>query len=469
MGKRSRWARATALACAALASVTAAACSGPGPGGGGSTLNRPADPVVLTGAQAPGLQGIAPGRLVAFRASGGRWAQLPVQVDERRATTMAAVYNLPASTTFYGASIDVPVTTYADPTTFVGADPNAAVDADDEVVFMSRDAGGPRGSLPAPAGTRGGAVEVRVNDPLDTAAAGYVYLFDSDGSLDPSAGQSYVDYDFSLNSGDYRATYRRTDGPNPEDSSVTGRTYRAHFSDRWLLDRITLAEGDRPTADVIDRIKWDIPLFCVRNENTFNEEEGAFVVNKSGPVRALRSYVGANSGPNTQNTHAFYDTSVDTTVDLRVHAIPVVGAHVDYSRQAFGMTFRDPTVPNGVPVDGSPEAPPATTPSWWTLHGAQGGLGYSAIYDTDASGAPVRWYEDDTTPAQAQCTGDGEAIGDSGAHFNNIACTDPGLDCTQHFQARIRIVATSAATTPAELQRQASQRLRPLTITATGG
>ena len=47
-----------------------------------SPLNRPADPVVLTGADVPGLTGIAPGDLVAFRYDSG-WQQIPVQVDER--------------------------------------------------------------------------------------------------------------------------------------------------------------------------------------------------------------------------------------------------------------------------------------------------------------------------------------------------------------------------------------------------
>ena len=460
-----RRARALALAAATLATGAVAACT-PAPPGGGSTLARPADPVVLTGADAPGLDGVATDRLVAFRASGDAWAQVPVQVDERKDTRMHEVYGLPASQRFYSSSIDVPVNVYADPGTFTGADPDAGLDADDEVVFMARDAGGPAGDRAAPAGTTGGAVEVEVTDPLDEGAAGYVYLFASDGSLDPSAGRRYVDYDFTLLSGDYRQTYRRTDGPNPEDSTVTGASYTAHFSDRWTLDELTIEGGDRPGVDLIDRVKWDIPIACVRNENTFNDEEGAFVVNKSGPVRALRSYVGANSGPNTQNTHAFYDTSVDTVVDLRVHAIPQVGSHIDLSRQAVGMTLRDPANPAGLRVDGVPEAAAPSTPSWWTLHGPQGGLGMSATYDTDSAAPPVRWYEDDATPVNWQCTGDGEAIGDTGASFaSEIACTDPGLGCTGHHRSHIRIVATPGSTTPAELQRQAEQRLRPLEVT----
>jgi len=45
------------------------------------TLNRPADPVVLTGAAVPAMLGATPGDLVAFRDTGTGWEQVPVQVD----------------------------------------------------------------------------------------------------------------------------------------------------------------------------------------------------------------------------------------------------------------------------------------------------------------------------------------------------------------------------------------------------
>jgi hypothetical protein len=241
---------------------------------------------------------------------------------------MNAVYGLPATQTFYGSSINVPVNAYADPNTFTGPDTNTNLDADDEVAFMARDAGGPAGTLANPAGTTGTRAEVKLTEPGNAAQTGYVYLFAGNGTLDPGAGKRYVDYQFRLNSGEYKATYKRTDGPNPENSTVTGSTYTAHYADRWTMDAFAMRQGSKPGVDLIDRVKYDIQLFCVRNENTFNEEEGAFVVNKSGPVRAIRSWVGANSGPNTQNTQVFYDTSFVTTINLRVHAIPNVGAHL---------------------------------------------------------------------------------------------------------------------------------------------
>ena len=56
-----------------------------------STLNRPADPVVLTGSDVPSLVGIAPGDLVAFRYESG-WQQIPVQVDERDTKYFEDIY-----------------------------------------------------------------------------------------------------------------------------------------------------------------------------------------------------------------------------------------------------------------------------------------------------------------------------------------------------------------------------------------
>ena len=100
----------------------------------GCTLNRPADPVVLNGAQLPALASVAAGDVVAFRWVNGSWDQVPIQVDERKAVNFQTVYNIAVSANFV-------TTVYADPGTFTGADANANVDADDEVVFMAKDVG----------------------------------------------------------------------------------------------------------------------------------------------------------------------------------------------------------------------------------------------------------------------------------------------------------------------------------------
>ena len=83
---------------------------------------------------------------------------------------------------------------YTDPSTFVGADSDPTLDANDEVAFMAADAGGPRTASFAPPGVDpASSVEVRITDPID-GGVGYVYLFKDTSGLDPAAGQDYVSY-----------------------------------------------------------------------------------------------------------------------------------------------------------------------------------------------------------------------------------------------------------------------------------
>jgi hypothetical protein len=144
----------------------------------GCTLNRPSDPVVLTGAQLPALSSVAAGDVVAFRWVDG-WDQVPVQVDERKDVNFTNVYNSAVSANFV-------TTVYADPGTFTGADANANVDADDEVVFMAKDVGlEAPGDTTNPAGVvAGSGAKVKVRSTLGgTDRDGWVYLFKRSGSL----------------------------------------------------------------------------------------------------------------------------------------------------------------------------------------------------------------------------------------------------------------------------------------------
>src|SRR5262245_50970275 len=178
-----------------------------------SALDRPADPVVLTGATLGSLAGISPGDLVAFRWAAG-WVQIPVQVDERAQVNFNAFYNNVGGFGGGFTTLD-----YTDAGTHTGADPNATLDADDEVVFMARDAGAraPSGTSNPAGVVAGSGREVTITDPLGSAT-GWVYLFRRSGTLDPAAGQQYVDYDFILLSGAYLTTYAISDGPKDRKS-----------------------------------------------------------------------------------------------------------------------------------------------------------------------------------------------------------------------------------------------------------
>ena len=81
------------------------------------------------------------------------------------------------------------------------------------------------------------------------------------------------------------------------------------------------------------------------------------MINKSGPVRAIRTYVGANSGPYTERQHVFYDRREDITTFLRVHPIPGVMDFFDYSPAASGMTYRNNFNQAGIRINGVPDTP----------------------------------------------------------------------------------------------------------------
>lgn len=428
-------------------------------------LARPLDPVVLKGSALPKLKGIAPGLLVAFRYSGG-WAQIPVQVDERKTVSFGQIYNNTGGFTYTGT-----IKTYADAATWTGADTKPNIDNNDEIAFMAKDAGSaaPTGSEPAGV-VPGSGEQVKVKDPLSTGAKGFVYLFRQTGSLDPAAGANYVTYNFNLLSGNYKATYGIASGPNPENSSVSSARYSLHFGDRWLSDQLSITAGGATGVDILDRRK---PLFapgqCVRTEDTFDAGEGAFIVNKDGPVRALRAYLGANSGPYTQRTHLFYEGREDVDTDLRVHAIPSVMDLFDYSPAASGMTYANSANPSGVTVDGNPtESVSSTFGVWERLSGPQGGLATAHALTTSMAITPTHYYLDDSTPPVTQCTGDAFAYGESGPYINqSIACTDPSQGCTDTLESTRTLYYEDPTLTSAQAATHYSQATTPLTTIVT--
>ncbi len=428
--------------------------------GQSNTLNRPYDPVILTGQDLPALLSVVPSNIVAFHYVGG-WQQVPVQVDERRVTDFGVIYNV--------APTNVTSLVYADPGTYVGADTNALFDADDELVFMAKDAAD---RAPAnacfPAGTlTNSPLELAITDPLD-GGTGYMYLFRSDGSLDPGAGSNYVNYQFTLLAGTYPTNYNIWAGPNPENSIVSNAWYRNHFSDRWIRDEINIYAGTATGADILDRHKDMFgPGNCVRTENTFSAGEGAFIANKSGPVRSIRSYLGANSGPITQRDHFFYERREDIVTRLRVHSIPGIIDLYDYSTNAIGMVYCNSLNTGGVTVDGTNDAVTAGPITWEMVTGAQGTLITVESVLTDITPfAYTSYYSDNRKPTVTQCTGDPYEFGTSGIWINQtLPSTDPLLGGTNHLTATRVDYYDAPGQTVATAQLRQLQASNPLQAT----
>ena len=267
-------------------------------------------------------------------------------MDERDLVDPGKIYN----TTGYGFFIPV----YTDTGTFTDADTDPTFDIDDELVFMAADAGLEAPSTPSPAGTVGPGLKVAITDTL-TAATGYVYLFINGGTLNQSAGVSYVTYTFTLQSGAYKTTYKLANGPNPEKSTVVTGVYKHSFADRWLSNNLQLALGTN--VNVIDTFAQFMfsPGDCMRSVTTFDSGQGAFITNKNGPIRAIRSYLGANSGPFTERTHLFYRGRQDMITKLRVHDISGGMILNDYNQQVAGMRYYNNNNRTGVVIDGNPD------------------------------------------------------------------------------------------------------------------
>lgn len=405
---------------------------------------RRADPVVLTGDLIPSLNGVAPTALLAYRWAGEGWEQVPVQVDERVDVDFRSLYPFPDQKFVQGGPLVI--NAYADPGTLVGADSDPAIDGDDEITMMAANAGpeAPESYEAVPAGTlEEGASAIEVRDPL-TGDVAYLYLFEAAAAADQGAGRDYVDYEFNLLAGDYLDNYGFADGPNPEHSTVDTDYYSTSHSDRWIDDELRLKSGGATGVDILDREKAQFyPGYCGRSTDSFSgytgaSAEGTFIANIDGPVRAIRSYLGANSGPYTQRESVFYERSQEVRTYLRVHAIPQVMQFTDYSPAASGMTYRNQLNPSGVTIDGVPDVlvpgVPADVPegasAWEQVSGPQGSVDVVTNLKTDIEGLGVTsYYLDNAAPgggAETQCTGDGNAYGSSGSWINTaLPNTDP--------------------------------------------
>ena len=429
-----------------------------------STLDRDRDPVVLTGSDLPSLAELAPSVVVAFRHQGG-WVQIPVQIDERDIVTFNQVYGggYPAA--------DIDVETYTDPGTYVGADSNPLFDANDELVFMARDAGdvAPVVASPPAGVVAGSGVQLTINDSLD-GGSGYVYLFESEGSLTPDAGADYVSYAFNLLAGIYPDDYDLANGPNPEASSVVTALYETEFTDRWIRPVTKVKAGAATGVDILDRHKSLFePGNCIRTEETFSNGEGAFFANIDGPVRAIRSYMGANSGPFSQRRHIFYEGRQDITAFLRVHAINGMLDVYDYSPAAIGMTYSNSLNTGGVTIDGVPDSVTPGLHTWEMVTGAQGTLIMAGTIDTDIAPLPTitSYYDDDDKPTNKQCTGDDFEYGQSGLWITSgIPNTDPSMDPFNHATGWRNVYYEEPGRTVADAATRALQAATPLDVTA---
>jgi hypothetical protein len=323
-------------------------------------IDRSSKPVVITAGDIGCVLGKAPGDLVGFSYDNSAWVQQPIQIDERALLDIATPYNA-------GVLVGNEILFYTDTSTFTGGDPDPGIDEDDELVFMYRDTGEDAGGAADPAGViPGSRCEVVLYDSLN-ADTSYFYFFDNNGALAQDAGLNYVEYSFKLLSGDYKQSYNLNNGPNPENTTYETPYYRGHFSDRWIHDELYVFDSTAYSEDLLDRHKnFFSPGNCGRTEETFSLGRGCMINNIDGPIRAIRSYFGANSGPLSQRTHIFYEQFQEVRTDLRVHYIASIYDLFDYSESVLGSVYFNSDGDRYM-VDGVPDNAPVQAFNQWEV------------------------------------------------------------------------------------------------------
>ncbi len=452
--------------------------------------------MVVTGSDLPCLTSIAnlaPDDIVGFRYDGAQWVQIPIQVDEVLVAKIEAPWG-PNGCRGSKKKVAWDVPFYADAQTFIGSDPDPDFDTNDELAFMARDAGPQLTSCVAPpTGTAGDPCELALQDPTNNAVLGYIYLFQKSGNLDPGAGVDLVSYDFGFGNydmSDYIALYDECNGQfNMENSAVSSANYFLRFTGRWTESELKINAPGANGSDILDRHQAFItPGNCNRTEEIFSATNGPIIATIDGPVRAIRSVMGAVSGAYVQLDISCSEYRVDYDFDYRLHSISGGGGFNDVFDldpvNASGMQFYSDGAPNGVTINGQADVVPTTYSTWQMVTGAPGSIVAGFDFDTDMSiGTPSQqgqglveggvgsYYDDAGSNGNHLCTGDNQAFGSSGFFLTTDLCTDRkhgGIGCgpnVRYFSSTRSHYYLSPGVTPAQAQSYAEFARNPISVT----
>ena len=333
------------------------------------TLDRDADPVIVSGASMPEFLSVPLDQLFVYAYQEGQWQQIPWQFDE--------VKNLE----------------------YVASD-NGLLDGVDELVVMGMDCGDRAEShqwISDASARSHSRYEIKVVDPLDTSKLGWVYVYRS-STLTETVTEDYVDYDFDT-------------------SIFTTPTYRLGFFVKYLAgNRLELNSSG---INVLDRSKL---RFKVPGQHEWTEEFGESDDPQpkilDGRVRAIAGYQELGQGILTIGYRSqFYD---QFTIDFSWSPLPFewVRLSADFNENIVGGTYYDANTPSGVPVDGSPDTITISPAAQWQQISDDTG---TIIHAADASamqGTQSTYYKDDATVDPTD-TGDKKSYGDMGMTITN--------------------------------------------------
>ncbi|GEM_PF-1948856 len=308
----------------------------------GATNPRDDEPVLLTGAQFPELDGrlLAETGLFVYDPAIPGYRPIPFQWDER----IDKVFNEGTPFEFHQLLYDF------------DHEEDGRLDADDELAFMYRDAG-QRAPVeaPWPAGASDLRYEIRVIDPRPEShnPPRWVYLFTGTG-LETSPTR-YVDWN-RLPAG-----------------TVHASTFELVYEDRWLLTEYRVLPPCGSGSDLIDRFKGR----AVPVEGNTEDEEGWnasswYLGGLLGPVRAIRAVRGAASGANTIHVDVVYGTFWERRLTLRVHPLIRCKLYFDWLPRGHAVLYT-PFNREGLPIDGEPDPQARQDYATWNVMAGDGG------------------------------------------------------------------------------------------------
>jgi hypothetical protein len=324
------------------------------------SLTRSEDPVIVRGADLPGMLGRRMEGLRAYALRGSTLRPIPFQADE-----------------FDKKGVIVSPE---------GKDPNkdedeGLLDANDEVVMMAMDLGGRAPRALQPRGARA-AVEIEVADPA-TGGRGWFYLLDFD-TPPARSPVSYVRYD-------------------PQKDLAETPLYVVDFNEERavLLDdmRIKNSGGDWG-PNLIDRIKVRL-TFKTRTFLTFHFDEedihSRVSAYKNGPIRAVRAteydirLFFIKVTPTAHVDYLFYRNAVVGPSEVKIPFSPKLvlrgGSHavsgLDFDANVYGWRFYSEANPKPVVVNGETKEGDGLRKDgvkWFVLYGRNGGTLTRVVY-----------------------------------------------------------------------------------------
>lgn len=332
---------------------------------------RRTEPVLLSGDQLSAFLGAPTSALQVCRWSGSDWELVPAQADERNAAGR-----------------------------FVATE-DGKLDGNDALVFMAASLGvaAPLDSWPPDLGREHAQLEVAVADPLNPEYRGFAYVFWSDqrGPGDPAPLVQFDTATFEIRTPTYRMAL-------------------AGGGDGFIGIKALSVSG---SPDLVDRLKMRVSVSLFGLPVNYTEETiGAILTPPrrepllSGPVRLVFDASGTDVAY-VERVSLF--GSLGRGLGAGLVEVTSARLSLDLDPAALPATYFDPNVPYGVPIDGRPDAVPASPiPSWHEIRFT----GPAGRFFTVGAPAPpdssLRLYYKDDATVDSRDTGDKLSYGDVG-------------------------------------------------------